>query len=178
LRAIFRTLIDDQKIRVEHYYTDDSALVAAETFMLLHPARYIAVILETWSEDPKDIRDVYFETGRRRLERSARSDDQWHLALAIPDLRAWAVIDDHVRQEYEKIRQDPAIASTPEEGEKVDQANYRALASKIGEWTAEYPFDLEKLKRESRQVRELCAFIHKSQHPEPRPVLATAADWF
>ncbi len=100
--------------------------------------------------------------------------------MAVPDLRAWAVIDDHVRQEYEKIRQEPATASTPEERAKIDQANYRALASKIGEWTAEHPFDLEKLKQKSRQVRELCAFIDKTLHfePQPEPVLATAADWF
>jgi hypothetical protein len=104
--------------------------------------------------------------------------ERWQVAVAVPDLRAWALIDDHIRQEYEKIRQDPATASTPEERAKIDQSNYRALATKIGDWTADHPFDLEKLKQNSRQVRELCTFIHKSLHPEPEPVLATAADWF
>ncbi len=91
---------------------------------------------------------------------------------------AWALIDDHIRQEYENVRQDPATAATPEDREKIERSNYRTLATKIGEWTADHPFDLEKLKQKSRQVRDLCTFIDKSLHPEPEPVLATAADWF
>lgn len=178
LKAVFRALIDDHRVRVDNYYSDDSALVAAETLMLRCPEQHVAVVIETWSEDPGQIREVYFESGRRRLERSARSEAQWQIALAVPDLRAWALADDHVRQEYEKIRQDPSAAATPEERAKIDQANYRAMALKIGEWTADHPFDLEKLKRASRQVRELCAFIHRSQHAEPEPVPVTAADWF
>ena len=106
------------------------------------------------------------------------AEERWHVALAVPDLKTWALIDDHIRQEYEKIRQDPATASTPEDRAKIERSNYYTLATKIGEWTADHPFDLEALKRKSRQVRELCTFIDKSWNPKPKPVLATAADWF
>src|SRR6185437_11875023 len=110
------------------------------------------------------IRDRYEEACRRISHNISGARERWHVAVAVPDLRAWAVIDDHVRQEYEKIRQDPAPTATPEERAKTDQANYRALGAKIGEWTADHPFDLEKLEQKSRQVRELCAFIHRTLH--------------
>ena len=90
------------------------------------------------------------------------------------------MIDDHIRQEYEKIRQDPATASTPEERAKIERSNYYTLATKIGDWVAAQPFGLETLKQESRPVRELCTFIEKSLQPKPKPqpVPVTAADWF
>jgi hypothetical protein len=180
LKAIFRSLIDDQKIKVHNYSTDDSALVTAETFLLSHPDRYVAVVLETWIEDPEKIRETYYESGCRRMERSFLSGEHWHIALAIPTLKEWALIDDHVRQEYEKIRQDPATAPTPEERAKIERSNYYTLATKIGDWVTAQPFDLETLKQESRQVRELCTFIEKSLQPKPKPqpVPVTAADWF
>ena len=150
----------------------------AGSYLLRDPDRHAAVVLETESEDPQKIREVY-ESGCRQIELDIYSSRRrWHLAVAVPNLMAWALIDDHVRQEYEKVHQDPATASTPEDRAKIEQSNYRALATKIGEWTADHPFDLEKLKQKSRQVRELCTFIDKSLHPEPEPVLATAADWF
>jgi hypothetical protein len=178
LTAIFKSLVDEDKVRIGNYFLDDSALVAAWTFLLLNPDRHIAVVLETWSEDPEKIREVY-ESSCRRIESNAPSSGgRWHVALAVPNLKAWALIDDHIRQEYEKIHQDFATASTPEDREKIERSNCRMLALEIGEWTADHPFDLEKLKQKSRQVRELCTFIDKSLHPEPEPVLATVADWF
>lgn len=47
-----------------------------------------------------------------------------------------------------------------------------------GEGTGDHPFDLEKLEQRSRQVRELCTFIYGAWRPEPKPILATAVDWF
>lgn len=178
LAAIFRSLIDRRMIRLNKFFTIDSATAAAWSFLLRDPDLHVAVVLDTESEDPGRIREVYEEACRRIEGGLGYTSVRWHVAVAVPDLRAWSVIDDRVRQEYEKIRQDPATAPTPEGRAKVDQANYRALASRIGEWTADHPFDVEKLKQKSRQVRELCTFIHKAWHPEPKPVLATAADWF
>jgi hypothetical protein len=110
--------------------------------------------------------------------RCSPSGERWHVALAIPDLTAWALIDDHVRQEYEKIHQVPSPAATPEERAKIARTNYYNFAMKIRDWVAVQPFDLETLKQQSRQVRELCTFIEKSLHYKPEPVPATAADWF
>ncbi len=178
LRAIFRSLIDDRKVRLDKFFTDDSVIAATWSFLSRNPDLHIVVVFETESEDPEKIRDVY-EAACRRIERNISSaGERWHIALAVPNLMAWALLDDHVLQEYKKIHQDPATASTPEDREKIERSNYRALATKIGEWTADHPFDLEKLKQKSRQARELCTFIDKSLHPEPEPVLATAADWF
>ncbi len=176
LSAILKSLIDDDKIRVGNYFLEDSALSSAWTFLLLNPDRHIAVVLETWTEDPQKIRELH-ESSCLRIERNAPSSDgRWHMALAIPNLKAWALVDDHVRQEYEKIHHPPAADSTPEERAKIERSNLRMLALKIGEWTAKRPFDLAALKRESRQVRELCTFIEESL--QPRPVPATAKDWF
>jgi hypothetical protein len=178
LRGIFRCLIDDRRIKTGKYFTLDSVTAATSSFLTTDPDLHVAIVIDSQSEDPQKIRELY-EEGCRRVELyAAWARERWHIAVAIPDLRAWAVIDDHVAREYEQVRQDPATASTPEERATIEDANYRAMAAKIGEWTTHHPFDLEKLKAKSRQVRELCAFIHKSQHPEPKPVLATAADWF
>ncbi len=102
------------------------------------------------------------------------------MALAIPSFQGWALIDEHIRQQYETIRMDSCTASTPEERAKIDQSNYYNLATKIGDWVAVQPFDLEALKHKSRQVRELCTFIEKSLQPKPKPEPepVTAENWF
>ncbi|MGP0068610.1 MAG: hypothetical protein ACLQGP_34045 [Isosphaeraceae bacterium] len=151
--------------------------MTAETFLRRHPDRHIAVVLETWSEDGEKIRQTY-ESGCHRIRRSVPSRERWHIALAIPTFQKWALIDDHIRQEYEKIRQDVSTASTPEELAKIERSNYDNLAMNIGDWVAVQPFDLEALKQKSRQVRELCTFIEKSLQPKPEPEPVTAENWF
>lgn len=179
LRAIFRSRIDDRKIRTGKYFYLDSIASATGSSMRHNLDLHAAVIIDTNSEDPENIRDLYELACRHIVLEIAWARERWHVAVAVPDIRAWALIDDHVREEYEKIRRDPPADATPEERARIDLMNYRDLGLKIGEWTAERPFDLEKLEEKSRQVRELCAFIDRSQQdPEPEPVLATAADWF
>lgn len=180
LRAIFRSFIDDRRVKTDKFFYPGAVADYAASYLLKYPDLHVAVVLDTNSEDPQKIRELY-ESSRRRIKLDISwAPERWHVAVAVPDLRAWAVIDDHIREEYERIRQDPAIAATPEECARIDQADYLALGQKIGEWTADHPFDLEKLQRKSRQVRELCAFIDRTLHyePQPEPVLATAADWF
>jgi hypothetical protein len=178
LRAIFRSLIDDQKIRVDKQFTDDGVTALAWTILLRQPDANVAIILETCSEDPEKIREVYDYGCRKIRNNISYEEERWHVAVAVPDLKTWALKDDYVRQEYEKIHRDPAAASTPEEREKIEVSNYNTLAKSLLEWTVDHPFDLEGLKRQSRQVRELCTFIDESWNPKPKPILATAADWF
>jgi hypothetical protein len=177
LRAILRNLIEDRRIVLDKQFTDDG-VAAAWTILLRRPDVHVAVVLETCSEDPAKIREVYEDCCRRIRRNISYEEERWHVAVAVPDLKTWALKDDYVRQEFEKIRQDPATASTPEDREKIEVSNYNTLASKLLEWTVDHPFDLEGLKRQSRQVRELCTFIDESWNPKPKPVLATAADWF
>jgi hypothetical protein len=180
LRAIFRSLLDDRRVKTDKFFWLDSVAAAAGSFMRENLDLHVAVVLDTDSEDPQKIRELHDSACRQIKLEITWAPERWHVAVAVPNMTAWALIDDHIRAEYEKIRQDPATASTSEERAKIDQANYRALGLKIGEWTTEHPFDLEKLKQKSRQVRELCTFIDKALHfqPKPEPVLATAADWF
>jgi hypothetical protein len=178
LKAIFRSLIDDRKIVVDKQFTDDAVAARAWGVLIRRPDVHVAIVLETCSEDPEKIREVYGDCRRRIQGNIAYEEERWHVAVAVPDLMAWALTDDFLRQEYEKIRQDPATASTPEDRERIAVSNYNTLASKLVEWTVDHPFDLEGLKRQSRQVRELCTFIDVSWNPKPKPVLATAADWF
>ncbi len=178
LQAIFRSLIDDHRIRIYSYTNRDSTLAAVEAFLFERPReRHIAVVLETGSDDPGAIQET-LEEGSQRLLRTFPSGGRWHIALAVPTLAAWALIDDHVRQEYDKIRHDPNTASTPDERAKIERSNDYNLATKIGDWVAVEPFDLEALRKKSRQVRELCTFIENSLQPKPEPELITAADWF
>src|SRR5437899_1026280 len=122
LQAIFRSLIDDQKIKTYSYSNRDSTVAVAEAFLIERPPeRHIAVVLETGSDDPEKIRETN-ESGRWRLERASPSGERWHVALAIPDLKKWALIDDHVREEYEKIHKDPATVATPEERAKIERS--------------------------------------------------------
>ncbi len=178
LGAIFRSLIEGRKIVVDKGFTDDGVAARAWTVLLRRPDVHVAIVLETCSEDPEKIREVYEDCRRRIRGNITYAEERWHVAVAVPDLKTWALKDDNVRQEYEKIHQDPATASTPEDRAKIEVSNYNTLARNLVEWTVDHPFDLEGLKQQSRQVRELCAFIDASWNPKPKPVLATAADWF
>jgi hypothetical protein len=179
LQAIFRSLIDDQQIEMTCHSNEDSAAITAGGFVASHPDRYTAVVLETGSEESEKIREAY-ETACWRVRSFYPSREQWHVAVAIPSVQKWALIDEHIRQEYEKIRQDPSTASTPEERAKLELSNLYNLATNIGDWVAVKPFDLEALKKQSRQVRELCTFIEKSLQPKPKsePEPITAETWF
>ena len=90
--------------------------------------------------------------------------DRWHVALAIPRIDAWALTDDHIREEFDRIRQDPRTAATDGSREKIERANYLNLAAQMKSFVQSRPFDLENLKRKSRQCRELCEFIDRSFH--------------
>jgi hypothetical protein len=177
LHAILSKLIDDHQIETDYHPTEDSAAITAGSVVARHPDLYAAVVLETGSKESEKIRETY-ETGCWRVASFYPSRDQWHVALAIPSIEKWVLIDDHIRQEYEKIHQDPNMSSTPEERAKIDQTNFYNLATKIGDWVAVKPFDLEALKKQSRQVRELCTFIEKSLQPKPEPEPVTAENWF
>lgn len=178
VRAIFRNLIEGRRIVVDKQFSDDAVTAAAWTILLRHPDVHVAIVLEPGSEDLAKIQEVY-EYGCRKIRNNiAYEEERWHVSVAVPDLKAWALKDEFIRQEYEKIHQDPATASTSEDLHKIEFSNYGTLATKLVEWTVDHPFDLEGLKRQSRQVRELCTFIDESWNPKPKPVLATVADWF
>jgi hypothetical protein len=163
---------------VDKGFTDDGVAARAWALLLRRPDVHVAIVLETCSEDPERIREVYEDCRRRIRGNITYAEELWHVAVAVPDLKTWALKDDYVRQEYEKIHQDPATASTPEDRAKIEVSNYNTLARNMVEWTVDHPFDLEGLKGQSRQVRELCAFIDESWNPKPKPALVTAADWF
>jgi hypothetical protein len=179
LEAIFQSFIKDEVLQVYSYYGQDAALAIAETFPYERPGRHIAIVLQTESHDPDRIRTIY-EEACRRLYRTCPTGELWHVALAIPDLREWALVDARIRQEYEKIRQDTATKVPPEQHDKTDLWNYVGLSAQILSLVEVQPFDLDSLKQKSRQVRELCTFIEKSllPKPKPKPVPVTAADWF
>ena len=173
--AIFQDKIESKAIRVFKFFTLGTTLGAAESSLLSHPDRPVAVLLETQSQDVQIIRDLD-ETAKNRLIRVSPARERWHVALAIPRLDAWALTDDHIRQEYDKIRQDPASATDEKGREAIERNNYLNLAARMSSFVQDRPFDLENLKRKSRQCRELCEFIERSF--EPVTVPTTTADWF
>jgi len=179
LQAIFQSFIKDEVLEVYTYFGRDAALAIAETFPYERPDRHIAVILETEADDPDRIRKIY-GVAHRRLTRTSPTGELWHVALAIPDLREWALVDDRIRQEYEKFRQDSATKVPPEQHDKLERWIYIDFSARLLSLVEAQPFDLESLKQKSRQVRELCTFIEKTLLPKPNPkaVPVTAADWF
>ena len=179
LEAIFQSFIKDGVLQVYSYHGQDAALAIAETFPYKRPDRHIAVVLETETDNPDRIRTIY-EEARDRLFRTCPTGELWHVALAVPDLTEWALVDDRIRQEYERIRQDTATKVPPEQHEKTKLWNYVGLSARILSLVEAQPFDLDSLKQKSRQVRELCTFIEKTllPKPKPKPVPVTAADWF
>ena len=172
LEAIFEELVRAGKVKIDSRLFRDSTLAAAEAFLLRYPDRYVAIVLETNSTD-LDVITEFDASTRRRLSLTDPSGDRWHLALAIPRLDAWALVDDHIREEVEQagIWKDPETASL-----QIDRQNYLSLAARIGSFVQSHPFDLEALKQKSRQCRELCEFIERSLMPATVP--ASASEWF
>jgi hypothetical protein len=178
LDAIFRDHITADKIKTYSYLGRDAALAVAEAFLIERPGRHVAIVLESNSKDRDVIREFYASTCRR-LSWTSPPGDRWHVALAIPRLDAWALVDDHIRQEYEsRIIQRVPDGASLEERERIERHNYLNLASKMGDLVASHPFDLDVLKQKSRQCRELCEFIESSFQEDTVPVPATASDWF
>jgi hypothetical protein len=177
LEAILNEYVRAEKVKIESRLLRDSALAAAESFLLQYPDRHVAIVLETHSTEPDDIMEFDAST-RRRVSLADPSGDRWHLALAIPRLDAWALVDDHIRQQVQQagIWQDPETASLQIDRQKIENSNYLNLASKISSFVQAHPFNLEALKHKSRQCRELCEFIERSLTPATVP--ASASDWF
>lgn len=176
LEAIFRSLTDLGKLEIRSGLGRDSALAMAESFMLVHPDRRVAIVLETNSRDPEAIRE-YDRAARRRLSLTDASGESWHLALAVPRLDAWALTDDHVRRQFAKNRQrDPDSVKSKKSRDAIESGDYLDLAARIQSLVSSKPFDLENLKRKSRQCSELCEFIEHSFEPASLP--ATVAEWF
>src|SRR4051812_47402304 len=96
LEAFFQGLVGAGKVKIDSRMFLDSTLAAVEAFLLRYPDRHIAIVLETNSIEADDIMALDAST-RRRLSRTDPSGDRWHLALAIPKLDAWALVDDHIR---------------------------------------------------------------------------------
>jgi hypothetical protein len=177
LEAIFHEFASAGKVKVHSRRGRDSTLAAAESYLLEYPDRYVAIVLETNSTDLDAIMEFDAST-RRRLSLTEPSGARWHLALAIPRLDAWALVDDHIRDAVERsgIWQDPETASLPKDRQNIENSNYLNLAARIGSFVQEQAFDLEALKQKSRQCRELCEFIERSLMPATVP--ASASEWF
>ncbi len=74
LRAIFRSLIDDRRVKTDKFFTLDSVAVDAGSFMRENPDLHVAVVLDTNSEDPQKIRELYESACRQiKLEIARRA---------------------------------------------------------------------------------------------------------
>ena len=177
LRAIFRSLIDDQQIEMDSHSTEDSAAVTAG-----HSYRGIrigtsAVVLETRSEEGDKIRETY-ETGCWRVgsfpHPANNGTSHW------PSPASEMGLD---RRPYPAgVREDPP---GPEYG--LDSRGYgRRSNNRISTtwprrsatgWRSN-PSTWKPLSEKAGQVRELCTFIEKSSQPKPEPEPVTAENWF
>ena len=166
LEAIFQEArVAAGKVKIDSRLFRDSTLAAAESFLLRYPDRHIAIVLETNSTDLDDIME--FDP---RLVAVSPARIVWRSVaprLAIPRLDAWAFVDDHIREEVEQagIWQDPETATLQKDRQKIENAKLPDRAARISFVVQADSFDLEALKQQERQCRELCEFIERSLTP-------------
>jgi hypothetical protein len=158
-QRIAEALFRPYEVLVENSMTSSSALADAVFSLLEHPDRPVAVLQNADTEDPIAI-DESRQAALRILGR-ADPRENWCFAFAFPDLEAWAVTDQRIRQDLEAYMQ--------------GKATYYDRALRIVELTRKKPFDPIELLRQSPDFRGLVEFIQKhSAAPAGEKAAATA----
>lgn len=151
LEAIFLDERQRGLVEVSSFLTPDAALGAAELFLLQHPERPVALVLNTGTDHSERIA-AQRKVTRRVLSRI--TPDGWHLALAIPDVDAWVMADSRLRQAFES-------------DETTRRSRYER-AVRIGDLARDLPVDHEAIGRAHPEFAALAEFINRhATVPQP-----------
>jgi len=88
-RGMFADLVSNNRLMVKMCWTSSSAISLAEAWLLTTADAYVALALNCSADaDPRE-----FRTPIENILSRAASRQRWHVALAIPDMAAWAQLD-------------------------------------------------------------------------------------
>jgi hypothetical protein len=147
LEVIFRKQIKSGVIDLSSHYGTSGAVVDADSSLLIHPERPVALVLCTNTENRTEILKLRGTVHRILVQSSPVG---WHAALAIPRLDAWVMVDPWIKAAFEADER-------TREGENC----YYERSLRIGELTKDRPFDLSLLRRESTEFADLEEFIDR-----------------
>jgi len=148
VEGIFKPEIEAGLVSVHARYTASGAVSLAQSSLLEHPDRPIAVILNTGTDDPNEIEQEYRGPVQRILSRTAGRS--WHAAFAIPGLDVWAAADPRIREALERDEAEHGKSTCAERSRRFE------------ELVKEQPFDREALCRANDEARGLIEFIERT----------------
>jgi hypothetical protein len=154
LRAIFPDQITSGLIHLSTPYAS-GALTWAQGSLLMHPERPVALVLCSETEDRRAI--ITMKDAAQRVLASGKPTG-WHVAMAVPRLDAWVMVDPRIREAFEadELTRDPQ--------------NYYGRSLKIGELTKDKPFDVALLRQESAEFQGLEEFLERQlRAPKVKP---------
>jgi len=142
LEAILRHQPYREALEFESGLGGTSILTRGSSRLLRDPARPIAMVLNSETEQPGELAEI-----RESIDgyMSFCSKEYWTAVLAIPRLDAWALADERIRGIFEG-RDDL----------RTDRYNQSVAMSELTDREA---FDVEALRRSSEDFRRLDAFL-------------------
>ena len=147
LMAIFLEERRRGLIEVSSFLLPDTAVSAAELYLLQRPERPIALILNAGHKAPEQI-EKKRAVLRRILSKITRKN--WHISLANPNVDAWVMADPDVKAEFEA---DPAAKD-----------NRHEQAARIGDIAARRDLDREKIGESHPEFAALVEYIKVHSH--------------
>jgi len=161
LTAIYSEEIAGGQIAPDAGLSPSGAVGGAEFSLLEHPNTPVALVLTTQTEDLRECRKIL---GLAEGMLASAYPHNWHVALAIPRLDAWAVQDPVVQA---------AFAANPRTQPGVPDS-YQNRARLLQELVQRRPFDREALRQASTQFAALDAFIQEQLKAAAQPRRALA----
>jgi len=149
LASLLETPYEGVPVRILAGYGQSSSIAVAQGQLIDYPDRGLALVFNTATDDPDEV-----EAQRIQLSRllAATSPTGWHIALAVPDLAAWAGAEPQLRTALEV---DPAL-----------RTDFRRLTKLVTQVRASGEFDFQAVRGLCPEYRGLEEFI--LSHSETR----------
>jgi hypothetical protein len=128
--------------------TTSGAVARARASLEEHREQPVVLLLSTRTDNPIKLEEEYRGPIRRMLTPSAACREDWHLALAVPELEDWVLSDPRIRQDLESRFQG-----------KYSTELDRAL--RVLELTKRQPFDATELLRSNDEYQALIVFLRR-----------------
>jgi hypothetical protein len=131
LQALYLDEIGSGRIALNYGLGAESAITMAESSLLSRPAYPVALVLNSETVDPEQIKARRFRI-EKKLMVAASAESSWVVSLAIPKLNAWLIADPFIQE---------AFARRPDTRE-----SYHSQAVAILDLVRRHPVDRQKVK--------------------------------